>query len=81
MRAQVGFKSWARTRAATAGVIALTWAGCGGGDPDPNVVPPRFMPLAAAVEAERVSLGAPGVAVAVDGERRLQQTMWLLTRH
>ncbi len=65
MRAQAGFKCWAATRAAGAAVIVLTWAGCGGGDPDPNIVPPRFMPLAAAVEAERVSLGAPGVAVAV----------------
>ena len=65
MRAQAGFKLWATTRAASAGVIALGWVGCGGGNPDPNDVPPRFMPLAAAVEAERLSLGAPGVAVAV----------------
>ena len=44
-------------------LVVVASAGCGGGDA--SEVPQRFAPLAQAVEAERVSLGAPGVAVAV----------------
>ena len=48
------------------GLIAVTCVGCGGGgtesSPDAGA---RFAPLSAAVEAERVQLGVPGVAVAV----------------
>jgi CubicO group peptidase (beta-lactamase class C family) len=39
-------------------------AGCGGGGGQTDI-PPRFAALAATVEAERISLSAPGVAVAV----------------
>jgi CubicO group peptidase (beta-lactamase class C family) len=44
-------------------LVVLASAGCD--DNGSGEVPQRFAPLAQAVEAERVSLGAPGVAVAV----------------
>ena len=56
------------------GGLALAAAGCGagmGGDPGETdtvadgLVAPRFAALSAAVEAERIASGAPGVAVAV----------------
>jgi len=65
MRVIAGARVWTVVRAAVVGLAAVTWAGCGGGGADAGAVSPRFMPLAAAVEAERLSLGAPGVAVAV----------------
>ena len=48
-----------------AGAVLVVLASAGCGDNGSGEVPPRFAPLAQAVEAERVSLGAPGVAVAV----------------
>ena len=56
MRVIVGLRGWA---------LVVACAGCGDGGTGSSQVPPRFAPLATAVEAERISLGAPGVAVAV----------------
>jgi CubicO group peptidase (beta-lactamase class C family) len=63
MRRIVGLR--VRALAAIAAFIAAACVGCGGGGTGSSDVPPRFAALAAAVEAERASLGAPGVAVAV----------------
>lgn len=56
--------------AAGAGVGGAQTGGSGGSGGSGGVTDPRFDPLIAAVEKERVKLGAPGVAVAVieDGE-------------
>jgi CubicO group peptidase (beta-lactamase class C family) len=56
--------SWIVMRGGIAAAALAAVVGCGGGGASTDV-PPRFAPLAAAVEAERVSLNAPGVAVAV----------------
>jgi len=55
----------ARTTGAMLAVLVVVASGAGCNGSDSNEVPQRFAPLAQAVEAERVSLGAPGVAVAV----------------
>ncbi len=47
------------------GLIAVTCVGCGGAGTDSPDAAARFAPLVAAIEAERVQLGVPGVAVAV----------------
>ena len=60
MRANAGDRSALITGAV---LVVLASAGCSGDGS--GEVPQRFAPLAQAVEAERVSLGAPGVAVAV----------------
>ncbi len=64
MRGIAGDRSALTTGAVVAAVLVLVAsAGCSGNGS--GEVPQRFAPLAQAVEAERVSLGAPGVAVAV----------------
>jgi CubicO group peptidase (beta-lactamase class C family) len=66
MRAIAGERSVRATGAVLAVLVVVASAGCGCGDgAGGGEVPQRFAPLAQAVEAERVSLGAPGVAVAV----------------
>ena len=57
MRAQAGFESWARTRVASAGVIALAWAGCGGGEAD---LERRSAPIHAARRRRRGGAGVAG---------------------
>ena len=52
--------------AALAALVVAASAGCGGGNGSgSSEVPQRFAPLAQAVEAERIALGAAGVAVAI----------------
>jgi CubicO group peptidase (beta-lactamase class C family) len=69
---------WGQNRVGLLGVAlagAFLGAGCGGGGADETdegveamdeaLISQRFAPLAAAVEAERLASGAPGVAIAV----------------
>jgi CubicO group peptidase (beta-lactamase class C family) len=64
MRVRTKLRFWIRPRGGIAAAMVATIVGCGGGGGSTEV-PPRFAPLAVAVEAERISSGAPGVAVAV----------------